>query len=46
MGQDVIYIVLYVDDLFMVSSSNKVFDDFLSALVKEFILNYLQPVVE
>lgn len=45
-GLDVIYIALYVDDLFIVSSSNQVFNEFLRALEGEFKLNYLGPVSE
>lgn len=45
-GQERIYIALYVDDLFIASSSNEAFNTFLRALEREFKLNYLGPVQE
>lgn len=45
-GKEVIYIAVYVDDLFIVSSSNEVFNNFLRTLEQKFRLNYLGPVQE
>lgn len=45
-GDNVIYIALYVDDLFIVASSNKYFNEFLKTLEGVFRLNYLGPVKE
>lgn len=45
-GNNVIYIALYVDDLFIVASPNNYFNEFLKTLEGVFRLNYLGPVKE
>ena len=45
-GNGNIYIALYVDDLFVVASTNKLFNEFMDDLEAKFSLNYIGEILE
>ena len=45
-GNEKIYIALYVDDLFVVASSNQFFNKFMDDLEAKFSLNYIGEILE